>query len=64
MPQQANMIILARAAHRWAHGGRPECLDHVDAILNVTDVVWSEIEDDMPNDHYCLQLPVKEGKRD
>lgn len=44
-------------------GRPPECWNHFDAILNVTDIEYSDIHSQQDEKFY-LQLPVKEGKRD
>jgi tRNA A64-2'-O-ribosylphosphate transferase len=45
-------------------GRPPECWNHFDAILNVTDIEYSDIHSQQQDEKFYLQLPVKEGKRD
>jgi tRNA A64-2'-O-ribosylphosphate transferase len=47
-------------------GRPPECWNHFDAILNVTNTEYDEMKESIPNHHhkFYLQLPVEEGKRD
>lgn len=47
-------------------GRPPECWQHFDAILNVTDMEYDDIQQEAchSNEKFYLQLPVKEGKRD
>ena len=47
-------------------GRPPYCWDHFDAILNVTDMEYSEMAStkNIPEGKYYLQLKVKEGKKD
>ena len=47
-------------------GRPPECWQHFDAILNVTDMEYEDIHNDCveSSERFYLQLPVKEGKRD
>lgn len=48
-------------------GRPPECWEHFDAILNVTDIEYHDMHETLSshvNNRFYLQLPVREGKRD
>jgi tRNA A64-2'-O-ribosylphosphate transferase len=56
---ETNLAIGTRRA-----GRPPECWNHFDAILNVTDIEYPNVHLRQQDEKFYLQLPVKEGKRD
>lgn len=45
-------------------GRPPQCWTHFDAVLNVTDQEYQEMQGPLPKQKFYLQMPVREGKRD